>query len=62
MLLPDSRKETGNFCARLSVFTGDLMASFERLKQTRVKLIRYMKTRFLLDRHDPCVEQPLFEI
>lgn len=38
------------------------MASIERLKQTRVKLIRYTKTRCLLDRHNPCVEQPFFEI
>lgn len=37
------------------------MASFERLKQTRVKLIRDAKTRFLLVRHNPCVEQPFFK-
>lgn len=37
------------------------MALFERLKQTRVKLIRDAKTRFLFGRHNPCVEQPFFK-
>lgn len=57
-----TREKKPAILCRSSVFTGDLMASFERLKQTRVKLIRYANTRFLLDRHNPCVEQPFFAI
>lgn len=64
-----SRQKTLTISRRSSVFTGDRMASFKRLKQTRVKLIYSAKhlavvgkkPRFRLDRYSPCVEKTFLE-